>query len=145
MRSPQIPQGRSIKRPFLLRATRITCTVHAMAKRNKPYFYDLVRLAEQEGRDGPTFAAVLETPECHSVVMAKLEERVDGACSTLEQNDVFLWHLAKACDFWAPLLTVDDFAEIANQLRGAPVLKGNGGKQWRDGVKFQDLPWWPSA
>ncbi|WP_299428675.1 hypothetical protein [uncultured Shimia sp.] len=116
-----------------------------MPKRNKTYFYDLVRLAEKEGRDGPAFAAALETPECHSVVMAKLENQVDGARSTMDCNDVFLWHLAKACDFWTPLLTEADFSEIANQLPGTRVLKGRGGNRWRDGVKFQDLPWWPTA
>ncbi|WP_412553694.1 hypothetical protein [Shimia sp. MIT1388] len=116
-----------------------------MPKRNKASFYDLVRLAEQEGRDGSAFAAALETPECHSVVMAKLENHVDGACSTMEYNDIFLGRIARDCEFWAPLLTEDDLAEIADQLRSAPVLKGRGGNWWRDGVKFQDLPWWPSA
>lgn len=116
-----------------------------MPKRNKAHFYDLVRLAEQEGRDGTAFAAALETPECHSVVMAKLENHIDGACSTMEYNDIFLDRIARDCEFWAPLLTEDDLAEIASQLRGASVLNGYGGKQWREGVKFQDLPWWPTA
>ncbi|WP_132862171.1 hypothetical protein [Shimia isoporae] len=116
-----------------------------MSKQSKSLIYDLVRLAEQEGRGSPAFATVQDNPDCHSAVMASLETHVDGALSGLDHSDVFLWHLAKSCDFWAPLLKLADFAEIAYQLRGADVLRGQGGKQWRDGVNFQDLPWWPSA
>lgn len=109
------------------------------------HLFDLVTQAERDGFAGPAFEAVLNEPACKPVVLAGLNRLVDNALSTLEEADVFLWHLARSCDGWVEMLDEADLVQIANQMRGADVLRGQGGKQWRGGVKFQDLPWWPSA
>ncbi len=105
--------------------------------------HHLIEMAERAGLAGPAFEQALSHPAARGAILARLEDYVDSATSHIETRGVFLYHIANTAKAWAPLLETEDLANIANQLRGADVLKGQSSVHWSEEETFGQQAWWP--
>ena len=104
----------------------------------------MIEEAEKAGLRGPIYEAALGDARCRRVVMARIENWVDGVEGDLEHSEIFFYNIANCVFDWRELLEEEDLLEISNLLRGNPKLANIGGVSFRDGYRFMDQPWWPS-